>query len=71
VVQLYDRPRGLGVVVEAGGAAYAFHATAIADGSRMIEPGTEVTFLVEPGRLGRYEARSLAPVNAATVSTAD
>jgi cold shock CspA family protein len=61
VVQSYDRARGLGVVVEAGGAEYAFHATAIADGSRVIEADTVVTFLVAPGHLGRYEARSVAP----------
>jgi cold shock CspA family protein len=62
VVQAYDRARGLGVVIEEGGAPYAFHATAIADGSRMIEVDTEVTFLVVPGHQGRYEARSLTPV---------
>jgi cold shock CspA family protein len=69
VVQAYDRARGLGVVIEAGGAPYAFHATAIADGSRMIEADTEVTFLVAPGHQGRYEARWLAPVAAATAAT--
>ncbi len=59
VVRTYDRARGLGTVVEVGGTAYAFHATAIADGSRMIEADTAVTFLVVPGHQGRYEARSV------------
>jgi cold shock CspA family protein len=70
VVQLFDRARGLGVVIETGGAPYAFHATAIVDGSRLIEPETEVTFLVVAGQLGRYEARSLGPAARAAPATA-
>ena len=71
-VTSFDPARGLGrVTVEAGGAdagnvadeAYDFHATAIADGSRTIDVGTQVTFVVTPGRRGRYEAGSLVPAS--------
>jgi cold shock CspA family protein len=71
IVRSYDRARGLGEVVEAGGARYGFHATAIADGSRMIEVDTEVAFLVVAGHQGRYEARSLEPVAVADAASLD
>ena len=58
-VTSFDERRGLGAVTDLGGAEFAFHATAIADGSRRIAPGTEVTFIVVPGHRGRYEARAL------------
>jgi cold shock CspA family protein len=60
-VASFDPTRGLGTVLDADGTRYDFHATAIADGSRSIEVGTTVTFLVTPGQRGRYEARSLTP----------
>ena len=41
---------------------YGFHATAIADGTRRIAVGAEVTFTVAPGHRGLYEARSLVTV---------
>ncbi len=67
-VASFDPARGLGTVAEDGGASYGFHATAIADGSRRIEVGAEVTFTVTPGHRGRYEARSLRAVDAPTGS---
>ena len=45
-----------------GGERYGFHCTQIADGSRTIEVGTEVSFSLMPGRLGRWEAAGVAPV---------
>ena len=60
-VASFDGFRGLGEVREADGTAYPFHATAIADGSRTIDPDTPVTFLVAPAHRGRYEARALSP----------
>ncbi len=60
-VTSFDPRRGLGTVTEAGGSIFDFHATAILDGSRRIEPGTEVSFVVTPGHRGRYEACALAP----------
>jgi cold shock protein len=58
----FDADRGLGTVDVADGTALPFHCTAIADGSRRIDPGTRVTFVVVPGHLGRLEARGLVPV---------
>ena len=50
---------GWGVVRASDGADHPFHCTAIADGSRRIEPGTAVTFELAPGRQGRWEATAL------------
>ena len=61
-VTSFDARRGIGTVTEAAGSPFAFHATAIADGSRRIDTGTEVTFIVVPGHLGRYAARALTVV---------
>lgn len=57
----FDEARGLGTV-EVDGAAYPFHCTAIADGSRTIEVGTAVTFEVSAGGMGRWEATAITPV---------
>ena len=67
-VDSFDPGRGLGTVADDDGAAYGFHATAIADGSRRIDVGAEVTFTVAPGHRGLYEARSLVPVAASAGS---
>jgi cold shock CspA family protein len=64
-VASFDPRRGLGDVEADGGGRYGFHATAIADGSRHIEEGTPVAFVVRPGRRGRYEAGSLVSCPAA------
>lgn len=61
VVTEFDDPRGLGTI-EAGGTAYPFHCTAIVDGSRTIEVGTEVTFQVRAGHRGRWEATRVEPL---------
>ena len=53
----FDAAVGLGVI-EAGGVRYPFHCIEIADGSRDIAVGTEVTFEVLC-KLGRYEAASI------------
>ncbi len=58
-VTAFDPGRGLGAVRDDDGTSYAFHATAIADGSRRIDVGAAVAFIVAPGHRGRYEARSL------------
>jgi len=59
-VEAFDRDRGIGVVVDAAGAHFPFHCTAIADGTRDIAVGTRVRFAVTPG-LGRWEASALEP----------
>ena len=61
-VASFDSTRGLGEVRADSGETYAFHATAIADGSRRVAEGAAVTFTVSPAHRGRYEARSLVPV---------
>ncbi|HLT15584.1 MAG TPA: cold shock domain-containing protein [Acidimicrobiales bacterium] len=61
VVTEFDDPRGLGTI-EADGTAYPFHCTAIVDGSRTIEVGTEVTFQVRAGHRGRWEATRVEPL---------
>jgi len=62
-VTSFDAARGLGTLRSEDGTTYGFHATAVADGSRTIDVGTEVTFTVAPGHGGHYEVRSLAPVS--------
>jgi cold shock CspA family protein len=58
-VTSFDATRGLGTVTDDTGADYAFHATAILDGSRHVDVGTRVGFLLAPGHGGRYEARTV------------
>ncbi len=58
-VTTYDADRGLGTVTSDEGREFAFHAVAIADGSRQVDEGTRVTFLVVAGLGGRLEARGL------------
>ena len=60
-VASFDPARGLGEVLDDEGTSFAFHATAITDGSRTIEVGALVAFTVAPGHRGAYEARSLEP----------
>lgn len=57
----FDEHRGYGTVRADDGREYFFHCTAIADGTRTIGVGADVTFEVVPGRLGRWEAAGLAP----------
>ena len=61
-VTSFDPRRGWGAVTDSVGAEFEFHATAIADGSRQIDPGATVVFDVVPGHRGRYEARGLTVV---------
>jgi cold shock CspA family protein len=59
VVSEFDDPRGLGVVREKHGRTFRFHCTAISDGSRSVEVGEPVSFVVRPGHLGLLEAREV------------
>lgn len=58
-VASFDPTRGLGTVTDDGGPVYAFHATAIADGSRRIDVGSRVSYSLAPGHGGRREVRRL------------
>ncbi len=60
-VTAFDERAGLGVITDDGGTEYAFHCTAIADGSRTIAAGTTVEFEVRPNRHGRWDAGAIAP----------
>ncbi len=64
VVTRFDARRGLGVVVSREGTEFAFHSTAIGDGSRQILPGTAVSFTVAAAVGGRFEVLVLIPVEA-------
>jgi cold shock CspA family protein len=61
-VTTYDAERGLGSVTSDEGEEFSFHAVAIADGSRDIDAGARVAFLVAAGLGGRLEARGLVKV---------
>jgi cold shock CspA family protein len=60
-VTAFDQHRGLGDVTAADGTVHPFHCIEIADGSRDIEVGREVTFTVRR-KLGRLEAAGLRAV---------
>jgi CspA family cold shock protein len=58
-VASFDKDRGLGEIITPDGAIYPFHCTAIADGTRDIAVGTQVTFTITAGHLGRLEAADI------------
>jgi cold shock CspA family protein len=59
----FDAPRGLGVVESRDGWRLSFHCTQIADGSRSIKVGTDVTYALAPGALGTWEAVAVSPAS--------
>ncbi len=61
VVAEFDDHAGLGTIRDHDGSSLPFHCTAIADGTRTIAAGTDVTFQIVPGRVGRWEATQVAP----------
>jgi CspA family cold shock protein len=62
-VATFDDPRGVGEVETADGQRLFFHCTAIADGSRTIQPGVAVEFDVVAGPLGAPEATQIRGVS--------
>ncbi|MGO9196017.1 MAG: hypothetical protein ACLQK4_02675 [Acidimicrobiales bacterium] len=58
VVSAYDADRGLGSVRDDAG-EHPFHCTAISDGTRQIEEGTEVAFVLVARHGGVFEARAV------------
>jgi cold shock CspA family protein len=60
-VMTFDAERGLGTVQDVQGREIPFHCTAIADGTRTIDPGTEVSYQLRPGHRGRWEAGDVHP----------
>ncbi|HVF76588.1 MAG TPA: cold shock domain-containing protein [Acidimicrobiales bacterium] len=59
-VMAFDEHVGLGEIEADDGGRYPFHCTRIADGTRTIDVGAEVTFETTPGHLGRSEASSVS-----------
>lgn len=57
----FDDAAGLGTISAEDGTTFAFHCTAIADGSRTIAVNTEVDFELRPSRHGTYEASAISP----------
>jgi cold shock CspA family protein len=57
----FDDFAGWGTVTDGAGIERFFHCTTIADGTRTIAVGTEVTFEVRPGAAGSWEATRLTP----------
>jgi cold shock CspA family protein len=58
----FDERRGLGVVESAAGRQYAFHCTAIVDGTRTIPVRSPVEFRLVPGPVGRFEAGAIRAI---------
>tara|TARA_Y100000385_G_C13086158_1_gene636443 strand:- start:734 stop:922 length:189 start_codon:yes stop_codon:yes gene_type:complete len=54
-VTAYDESVGLGIITSESGSEHAFHCIEIADGSRSIAVGTDVSF-APLAKFGRYEA---------------
>jgi len=61
-VTSFDDHAGLGEVSSNSGVTHAFHCTALADGSRTIEVGAQVTYSVAPAGAGRWEAMLVTPL---------
>jgi CspA family cold shock protein len=58
VVTSFDEQSGLGVVTTHDGVEHPFHCIEIADGTRTIGTGTEVSFDLL-AKLGRWEAANI------------
>jgi cold shock CspA family protein len=58
-VRVFDERRGAGEIEADDGTTFPFHATAIADGTRRIEPGTSVEFDIVAGLPGQWEAAAI------------
>ncbi len=56
----FDETVGLGTIVSGDGAEYPFHCIEIADGSRTIDIGADVSFDLL-AKLGRWEAANIRP----------
>ncbi len=59
----FDADVGLGHVEASTGERYQFHCTAITDGTRVIDVGRSVGFVVAAGGPGRWEAVSVVPIS--------
>lgn len=60
-VVAFDDFAGWGTLREPDGTERFFHCTRIADGTRTVAVGTDVTFVLRPVGLGTWEAVDLRP----------
>ena len=60
-VTAFDDDRGLGVITGDDESEIGFHCTAIADGTRTIQVGVEVSYVTRARHLGRWEASDIRP----------
>jgi len=60
-VASFDDDAGLGTIMADDGTTFAFHCTAIADGTRTIAVNTAVDFQPRPAGHGTYEASEITP----------
>jgi cold shock CspA family protein len=58
-VASFDAERGVGTVADADGTTFFFHCSAITDGTRLIDVGQPVAFVVRPAHRGVLEARAV------------
>jgi cold shock CspA family protein len=58
-VTSFDAERGVGTVTDSHGTAFFFHCSAITDGTRLIDVGQPVAFVVRPAHRGLLEARAV------------
>ena len=58
-VRSFDERRGVGEITSDDGTVFAFHSTAIANGSHRISEGARVEFDVVAGLPGRWEAAGI------------
>lgn len=58
VVEAFEPDRGTGTIAAEDGARFFFHCTALVDGSREVEEGREVLFVVRAVH-GRLEASAV------------
>jgi cold shock CspA family protein len=62
VVVSFDAKLGIGVIASREAGSVRFHCTEIADGSRSIERGSRVVFLLRPSPVRGWEAVSVTKV---------
>ena len=60
-VSAFDEDAGLGTITADDGTTFAFHCTAIADGTRTIGVNIAVDFELRPARNGTWEAGAITP----------
>jgi cold shock CspA family protein len=58
-VRSFDERRGMGEITSEDGDVFAFHSTAIANGSRRIAEGAQVEFDIVAGLPGCWEAAAI------------